>query len=298
MNISLSKLGLNKKTYQNVNKKHLLDIFNTMSYCREFEKNVIKYKDQGLIKILVYLSLGQESISAAISHVIKNPWVLFQHRGHSNYISFGGNQIKLIDELLGLDTGSNKGYGGSPPIQDFENKIIGHSGLIGDNVPIACGLSMKIKKNDCVICFFGDGAAEEDFVLSALGFAGSKKLPILFICEDNNLSVLTPKKERRSWEIYDVAKSFNINACDITDDPQLITNKVKLYKQQLPALINVRTCRDVWHEGTGNDGKPEWSRYKIFKKYLLKEFSTKINNIEKNNKTILDNLWKKRLQKL
>ena len=298
MSKNFQNLGLNKTTYSNTNDKLLLKIFNKMSYCREFENNVIKYKNKGLIDILVYLSLGQESIPATISEIIKNPWVLFQHRGHSNYLSFGGNVTKLIDEILGLKTGSNRGYGGSPPIQDKKNKIIGHSGLIGDHVPISCGLSMKIDKKDCVVCFFGDGAAEEDYVLSSLGFAGSKKLPILFICEDNNLSVLTPIKDRRSWNIHDVAKSFNLNSCDITDDPQLIINKIKTYRNQLPALINIRTCRDVWHEGTGSDGDPIWSRYKIFKRYLSKKFFNEVINIEKTNKDILGKLWEKRLQKL
>ena len=146
MSSNFENLGIDQTTYKKTNNKDLLKIFEKMSYCREFENNVIKYHNEGLIKILVYLSLGQESIPATVSYSIKNPWVLFQHRGHSHYLSFGGNQEKLIDELLGLNTGSNRGYGGSPPIQDIKNKIIGHSGLIGDNVPIACGLSMKIKK--------------------------------------------------------------------------------------------------------------------------------------------------------
>ncbi|SVE11951.1 uncharacterized protein METZ01_LOCUS464805, partial [marine metagenome] len=235
MSKNYSTLGLSKKIYQNVDIKILKKIFDKMSYCREFENNVKKYKDLGIINNLVYLSLGQESIGASLSYVFKKPWILFQHRGHSNYISFGGNQKKLIDELIGLPTGSNKGYGGSPSIQDFNKKILGHSGLIGDHVPIACGLALKIKKNDTVICFFGDGAAEEDYVLAALSFAGTKKLPILFICEDNDLSVLTPTSERRNWNIKDVANSFNINSCDITDDPLLIINKANHYKNKLPA---------------------------------------------------------------
>ena len=151
---SYSKLGLTKKLYENIDQKFLLKIFDIMSYCREFENNVKYYKDKGLISNLVYLSIGQESIAATVSCTTKNPWVLFQHRGHSNYIAFGGNQTKLIDELIGLETGSNRGYGGSPPIQDFNKKIIGHSGLIGDHVPIACGVALKIKKNDSVVCFF------------------------------------------------------------------------------------------------------------------------------------------------
>ena len=156
---------------------------------------------------------------------------------------------------------------------------------------------MKIKKRNS-ICFFGDGAAEEDYVLASLGFAISKKLPILFICEDNNLSVLTTIK-RRSWNISAVAKGFNMNSCDITDDHILIKEKVNFYKNKLPALINIRTCRELWHEGTGSDGTPEWSRYELIKNYLKKEnFTKELIKIEKKNIKINNDLWQKQLQKL
>ena len=95
---------------------------------------------------LLYLSLGQESVSASVSEVFKNSYVLAQHRGHGPYLSFGGDPIKLTDELLGLKTGCCGGKGGSPMIHDFK-KIIGHAGLIGDHVPVATGMSFVKKKN-------------------------------------------------------------------------------------------------------------------------------------------------------
>ena len=299
MEKNIKNLGIHKNLYKNVNFRFLLNVFDKMSFSREFEKQVKINRDKDYIKTLIYLSLGQESIPATISLLLKNPWVLFQHRGHSHYLSFGGDRKKLVGELLGLKSGSNKGMGGSPPIQDFRKRIIGHSGLIGDHVPIACGLSMKVKQKEKVVCFFGDGAAEEDYVLASLGFAISKKLPILFICEDNNLSVLTTVKERRSWNISAVAKGFNMNSCDITDDPILIKEKVNLYKNKLPALINIRTCRELWHEGTGSDGVPEWSRYELIKKYLNKNnFTKELIQIEKKNIKINKELWQRQLQRL
>ena len=299
MKKDIKNLGIHKNLYKNTNLRFLLNVFDKMSLSREFEKQVKINREKGLVKTLIYLSLGQESIPATISLLFNNPWILFQHRGHSHYLSFGGDKEKLVGELLGLKSGSNKGMGGSPPIQDFSKRIIGHSGLIGDHVPIACGLSMKIKKKEKVLCFFGDGAAEEDYVLASLGFAISKKLPILFICEDNNLSVLTTIKERRSWNISSLAKGLNMNSCDITDDPMLIKEKVNYYKNKLPALINIRTCRELWHEGTGSDGIPEWSRYELIRSYLKKKNCSKeLIKIEKKNIKINNKLWQKQLQKL
>ena len=74
---------------------------------------------------------------------------------------------------------------------------------------------------------------------------------------------------------------------------------VKKFKQKLPALINIRTCRDTWHVGTGTDGEPEWNRYEITKKKLKKMFTEKkIDQIENREKLWAEKLIKKRLQKL
>ena len=91
-----------------------------------------------------------------------------QHRGHGIYLAYGGNPEKLVDELIGLKTGTNKGMGGSPPKFDKKIGMFGHVGLIGDQVPVAAGYSLIKKLNNSM--FFGDGAAEEDYVLATLGF--------------------------------------------------------------------------------------------------------------------------------
>ena len=84
----------------------------------------------------------------------------------------GGNPRKLVDELVGINTGTNR-MGGSPAIYDLNIGMYGHVGLIGDQVPVATGYSI-INKKDIVVCYFGDGAAEEDYVLASFGFAEKK----------------------------------------------------------------------------------------------------------------------------
>lgn len=289
---------INQDIYKNIPKEHILNIFSKIILCRSFEENVKKLKTDNIISTLVYLSLGQESISAAISEVFKNCWVTNQHRNHSIYLNFGGNINAAINELLGNNKGSNKGMGGSPPLQDINNKIIGHNGLIGDQVPIACGVALKLKKtNEQIVCFLGDGAAEEDYVLASFGFASKYELPILFVCEDNDLSVLTPIKDRRNWKLDDVAKSFGLTSVNVIDDPWLVYEQAKNFKKQLPALINVKTCRELWHVGTGKDNEPEWNRFELIK-LKLKELNLEkeCNQIESEIKLKIDNLWKKQLQ--
>jgi TPP-dependent pyruvate/acetoin dehydrogenase alpha subunit len=295
-NYNILKIKYDKKNIQLLKK-----IFSKMSYIRQFELRAYENKLKNKFQTLIYLCLGQESIYSSVSLAVKNSASFGQHRGHGIYLANNGNPQKLVDELIGLESGTNKGMGGSPPIFDKKIGMYGHVGLIGDQVPVAAGFSL-VNKNKTTICYFGDGAAEEDYVLATFGFVAQKKLKMLFICDDNDLSVLTPTKDRRAWRLTDVANSFGIKTIDITDDPLTIYYSIKkMLKKKLPALINIRTCREYWHEGAGkdNEGKNFWSRYKIIKKILEKKNETKfINKTEILHKKWSEELWEKRLQKL
>ncbi len=279
-------------------KMNNLKVFEKMNLIRHFDYECKKAYDLGKMRCPVYLSIGQESIASTLSECFKPDMIFGQHRAHSHYIAYGGFLPKLVDELLGRETGCNRGRAGSPGIQDLSIGMMGHHGHIGENVPIGVGASLGDKSKK-IMCVFGDGASEEDYVLSALGFAVTHKLPILFICEDNNLSILTEKSVRRSWEISDVAKSMGMNAVNISDNPIEIEKYVNKFKNKLPALINCRTCRHLWHAGTGIDGKPKQDRLLLYKRYLIKNgFSkNKLNKIENKTKMEAEKLWEKHLQK-
>ena len=195
-------------------KKFRLKVFEKASYCRHFEEQVIKHIKSKDINIPTYVSAGQEFISSTIATICENmkikPLLFGQHRCHSIYLSFGGNKIKLVNELLGRKNGCTKGMGGSASIHSKEINMFGHDGLMGSNGPIGVGACFALKQP--TIIFLGDAAAEEDYVLGGLGWASTKNLPLLTIIEDNNLSILTEKKVRRNWEMEDVAKSFKMDA--------------------------------------------------------------------------------------
>ena len=244
-----------------------LEMFRRMCLTRHFDLRAQQAQIAGDVDCLLYLSVGQEAVAAALSVAMEGAYVLGQHRAHSAYLSFGGRPERLVDELLGLPSGCCGGMGGSPLIHDLEHRTIGHNGLIGDQVPVAAGVA-RAAPSDQVVCFFGDGAAEEDYVLSTLGFAASKHLRLLFVCEDNDLSVLTPTAVRRSWRIADVARGFGLRSVDIADDPWLIDHWARAFADDLPALINVRTCRELWHVGTGSDGEAEWNRFDLVRAKL------------------------------
>ncbi len=263
---------------------------------RAFELKAAQVFDTGVIKMPIYLSLGQEHISAAIAAVTTDFMVFAQHRAHSYYLSFGGDVEALIDELLHRETGCAGGMGGSASIHDPSIGMYGHSGLMGDQVPIAVGAALGSGKRTLTVV--GDASTEEDYVYGAMGFAATKKLPVLFLCEDNGLSILTPVATRRSWSIVDVAKSLGMHAADITDDPCLIAHHVEACMDDLPAFLNIQTCRHRWHAGTGVDGVPEWNRFELIKEDLSRlGFENEMREIETRVSTWVEEKWAQHLQK-
>lgn len=274
--------------------EYRLNVFKRALLCRNFEKKVFDLIKLNTFKFPIYLSAGQEYIAASIAECLSlakiNPNIFIQHRGHSTYLSFEAPIEELIDELLGRKTGCSNGMGGSASIQSRLKNIYGHDGLMGSQVPIAVGHCYSTKKP--TIVFMGDASAEEDYVLGALGWAATKKLPILFVVEDNNLSILTEKKVRRSWEMDDVAKSFGMNAFNINDDPHEIQEALASVFAS-PLLINVNTHRKYWHAGAGIDDETIYDRYENEMKIL----GIKAQEIHEKTRLHVEELWQRTLEK-
>ena len=276
-------------------KNYLWEVFKKSSINRNFELNVFKYVKDKKINLPTYLSVGQETISASLATICSKkkikPLIFGQHRCHSIYLSFGGHLEKLILELLGSNQGCTYGMGGSASIHSKKINMYGHDGHMGTQVPIATGACFESKKPTLV--FMGDASAEEDYVLSALGWASTKKLPILFIVEDNNLSILTEKKIRRNWHMHEVAKSFKMKGFNISDDPKEIIKYQKYFFKE-PVLLNINTNRLFWHSGAGVDSDKIFDRYKSLFKILGK---SSINYDEKIKK-LMEKKWQQTYEQL
>lgn len=271
-----------------------LEVFKRASLCRNFEEYVFNGIRSKLFRFPIYLSAGQEYISATIAQLMQEkniePNIFIQHRGHSTYLSHNAPIEGLIDELLGRKTGCAYGMGGSASIHSKEKNIFGHDGLMGSQVPIAVGHCYKTKHP--TIVHMGDASAEEDYVLGALGWASTKKLPILFVVEDNNLSILTEKRVRRNWEMADVAKAFNMKAYTVSDDPEDLRRCLETAFEE-PILINVNTHRKYWHSGAGIDDEDTFDRYEQEMKFL----GEPARKIHIETKRLVEKLWQKQLER-
>lgn len=268
---------------------------------RAFELEVAKAHKAGKLQPApIYLSVGQGHVPAIIAGCLKDPaqWHVFpQHRGHSWYIAFGGDPAALRDELLGRETGCAAGMGGSASLQIFPGRMYGHSGLLGDQAPIAAGLALAT--NEPTIVVLGDAAVEEDYVLATLGFAVTKRLPVLFVVEDNGLSILTKTCVRRSWDITKVARGFGMWVDDCADELGQISGALYGVANRVsqdhedghgPMLLNIRVCRHLWHAGSGNDGPPERDGHAILRAHFKAHFDN-VDAIEAEADKEMADLW-------
>ena len=182
---------------------------------------------------------------------------------------------------MGSKKGCANGMGGSASIQCKEINLFGHDGLMGSHGPIAVGACYGNRK--FTLCFVGDAAAEEDYFLTAIGWAVTKKLPIWFIVEDNNLSILTEKKVRRSWNMEDVASGFGAKAFNCDDDPSEIGKLITPSLIRETCLFNINTSRLFWHAGAGVDDPNIFDRHN--------QFTDKFGNRDKHYYNIINKEW-------
>jgi pyruvate dehydrogenase E1 component alpha subunit len=160
---------------------------------RIFEEKAEQLYALGKIHGTMHLSIGMEgSAVGAIATLRPDDLILSTHRGHGHCIAKGADLKRMTAEFMGKATGYCRGRGGSMHIADPEGGNLGANGVVGGGIPIAVGvgLSLKMQKRDQVIlCFFGDGAANLGPFHEGLNMAAIWKLPVVYVCENNQYAM-------------------------------------------------------------------------------------------------------------
>lgn len=291
----------------NVNKEILKKIYIEMQRIRSFEEQLGELVLNGEIKTPCHLCRGQEGVAVGICSALKKQDFVFgNHRSHGHYLAKGGDMRELMAEIFGRKTGCCKGRGGSMHIIWPEKGFLGSVPIVAGTVSLAMGaaFAIKIKKEKRVsVVFFGDGATGEGVIYESMNFAALKKLPLIFVCENNFYSTHLPVKEiRPDKPIFEIAKpfgitSFQIDGNDVLEVKDTAEKAVELcLKGKGPVFIEAQTYRLTGHVGPDDkiqsehkDIRPKKEVKRWLKKDPLKRFETlllkkKILNEEKIEK--------------
>ena len=185
----------------------LAALYRTMVRIRAFE-NAAEAASQGGVSAFgssvgtsakvrgpLHLSTGQEAVAAGVcAHLGAGDYLTSTHRGHGHTLAKGADLARMMCELFGKAPGCNGGKGGSMHIADFSVGMLGANGVVAAGLPIAVGAAHAQKllgRAAITACFFGDGAINRGPFLEALNWAQVYRLPVLFVCEDNQWSATT-----------------------------------------------------------------------------------------------------------
>jgi pyruvate dehydrogenase E1 component alpha subunit len=231
---------------------------------RKFEEKIIELYPSDKIQSPVHLSIGQEAVAVGVcSNLTKNDLLFGTYRSHAYYIAKGGKLTEMMAELYGKVTGSSKGKAGSMHLADPHVGMMGSSAVVASTIPHAIGAALaarNLKKDQIIVSVFGDGATDEGVYHESINFAAVMNLPVLFICENNNLAVHSFQKDRQSFKINEHANSYGIASEKISEgyDFLKIHERVKeninlLIKEGKPRLLEIETSRYCEHVGPGED---------------------------------------------
>lgn len=174
----------------------LLNLYRVMQVIRQTEEELARCHQRGLIHGACHTYVGQEAVAAGVcAHLGPEDVVFSTHRGHGHALAKGMPPRALMAELFGRETGCSRGRGGSMHLFSPEIGMMGTSGIVGPCILQACGggYSFKLRRSGRVAAaFFGDGAANNGAFHEGLNMASIWKLPVLFICENNQFATEVP----------------------------------------------------------------------------------------------------------
>jgi len=197
-----------------------IEMLRKMYQIRHFENETEQLIIRGMIHGTCHLYTGEEATAVgAICAIDDDDYITSTHRGHGHCIAKGADLNIMMAELLGKRTGYCKGKGGSMHIADVGSGNLGANGVVGGSIGIATGaaLTCKMKRNGkIVVCFFGDGAANQGIFHGSINMASIWDLPIIYLCENNVYGMSTSVKEAFNIEkISDRKYAYGIEGLTI-----------------------------------------------------------------------------------
>jgi len=242
----------------------LKGLYSTMLRIRLFEERIVELYPEQEMKCPVHLCIGQEAVAAGVcANLEREDYVFSNHRGHGHCLAKGSGMKPLMAEFYGRVTGCSRGKGGSMHLVDVERGILGTSAIVGGGIPMGVGAALaSVLKGDgrVTVVFFGDGAYDEGAFFESFNFAALKKLPVVFVCENNFYATNSHQSARQPvCGISSSAAAFGAPGSCV--DGNDVVSVFKASKEAVerarrgkgPSLIEARTYRWKGHVGPEAD---------------------------------------------
>jgi TPP-dependent pyruvate/acetoin dehydrogenase alpha subunit len=241
-------------------KEQLEHLYRTMVRIRFCEESLVDPIIKGQIRCPCHLYSGQEAVAAGIcASLTEDDYVFGNHRSHGHFLAKGGSMSEMVAEIFGCETGCSRGRGGSMHLIDPEHGILGAAPIVAGTISLAMGAALvsSIRQDNRVtVSFFGDGATGEGVLYECLNFAALKKLPLIFVCENNFCATHMPIRECRvEKSIHKVAEPFCIAGFEVDGNDVLRVYEVgkeaidRCRQGMGPAFIECLTYRFRGHVG-------------------------------------------------
>ena len=234
------------------------DLFRQMLLIRRFEEEAARAYSTGKIVGFLHLYLGQEAVAVGTCAALRpDDYTITTYRDHGLALARGMSAQAAMAELFGKDTGCSRGLGGSMHFFDVEHGMFGGHGIVGGHLPLATGMAFAAKyrgEDRVTVVFYGEGAASIGASHEAMSLAALWKLPVIFICENNEYAMGTPLS--RMLSLPDVSRKADAYGMPkdrfIGDDVFTVRDRMRAAIERAragegPSLVEVRTDRYRGH---------------------------------------------------
>jgi TPP-dependent pyruvate/acetoin dehydrogenase alpha subunit len=260
----------------------ILELYRKLYLIRTAENAIRKYYHEDDMKSPMHMSMGEEAIVVGVSQAIGELGQVFgTYRSHALYIARTNETDQFFAEMYGKATGMAHGKAGSMHMSSPDCGLLCNSAIVGSTIPLAVGAAFANKQlatGRHTAVFFGDGATDTGVFWESLNSAALLKIPLLFVCEDNDLAVHTPKHQRQGFHsITDVVSKFKCSVFEIdsTDAENVfrITQQAisEMSETSQPVFLRCKWYRYLEHVGINEDFEAGYRSADEYKKWLVRD---------------------------
>ena len=210
----MARLPKSKVKQPAIGAEKLIHFYRQMLRIRLFEEQVSQLYMSAKMPGLAHLYIGQEAVAVGVCEALRrDDYITSTHRGHGHCLAKGASVDRMFAELLGKEPGYCRGKGGSMHIADQETGNLGANAIVGGSAALATGAAMSAKmrgSKQVAVCFFGEGALGQGVLYEAMNMASLWKLPILYVCENNQYNEYTHYRETTAGDLKARAEAFGI----------------------------------------------------------------------------------------